>query len=64
MAQLSSAFVMQNKNQISKELEGTKSKHSYIPLQIIDAGETYNFDFSLRYLIYRKLYAIFKNRNS
>lgn len=60
MAQLSSAFVMQNKNQISKELEGTKSKHSYIPLQIIDAGETYNFDFSLRYLIYRKLYAIFK----
>jgi DNA helicase IV len=61
MADLSTAFIMQNENQIpKKDLTGVKQSLNLIPLQLITTGKNYRYSFKLRYSIIKKLEALFK----
>tara|TARA_Y200000002_G_scaffold381406_1_gene395368 strand:+ start:435 stop:3341 length:2907 start_codon:yes stop_codon:yes gene_type:complete len=60
MAELSTKFVLQNEGQIPKSLEGVKQPFNFIPLQIINVGEKYIFNFKVRNIIYRKIEALLR----
>ena len=60
MAELSTNFVLQNEGQIPKSLVGVKQLFNFIPLQIINVGEKYIFNFKVRNIIYRKVEALLR----